>query len=198
MMAASFLTVRRPGYYSVAVHVKPGARTSAFAAPVNTSDEAVEVRVAAPPVEGQANTALVDLMQSTLDAYVREMQLVKASEAKDTAKKLLAGYFEGTAYQRLSDERAKVQHKAAEEEEEDISGGRKGKKASGKGKKKADNGNRNNTAIKLEETEEPMPERVSVALSRGSTSRSKLLEIAFPGSDIELVCLLQMASKDAG
>lgn len=192
---ASFLTTLKPGLYNLAVHAKPGARTSAFAAPLHVTDDAIEVRVAAPPVEGQANAELVDFMQSTLDLYVRQMQTaVSSSDSK--GGDALATFLEGTAYRELTLKNASATEKSNSAAEGADSGS---KRAKGKGKAKgaASDGGGSKGKASDGGQQEPLPEKVHVSLSRGSTSRSKVLEVAFPGSDIELACLLQLASRDA-
>jgi len=49
------------------VHVQPGARRAGI---VGTHGDALKVRVTAPPVDGKANAAVVDLLTEVLDAPV--------------------------------------------------------------------------------------------------------------------------------
>lgn len=235
-----FLTTIQPGHYTLAIHAKPGARTSDFSARVQPLDTALEVRVGAPPVEGQANTELVDFLQSTLDAYAREMQLALSgggnnsssvygsgvygrkhpsssshaggsSSSSSSALALepnpsLAVYFADTSYEDLMAGKRRAAETAAEAaaaasaQGESGGGGKSGKKKSkskgGGGKRGTTTGGGDAAAAAAVEAG-PLPARVAVVLSRGSTSRSKLVEVEFPGSEIELVCLLQLASRDA-
>jgi hypothetical protein len=61
------IDVDRDGNVILSVHVQPGARRSEV---VGRHGDALKVRVAAPPVDGKANLAVVELLASTLDADV--------------------------------------------------------------------------------------------------------------------------------
>ncbi len=52
-----------PDSFKVSVHVQPGARQSAI---VGWVDDVLRVRVAAPPVEGKANEALIVFLADAL------------------------------------------------------------------------------------------------------------------------------------
>jgi uncharacterized protein (TIGR00251 family) len=75
-----------PDLYSVdgdalvlAVHVQPGAGRSAV---VGRHGNALKVRVAAPPLEGRANTATVALLATSLDVAERDVALVGGDRSR--------------------------------------------------------------------------------------------------------------------
>lgn len=51
------------GVVTLTVHVQPGAKRSEV---VGTHGDALKVRLAAPPIDGRANTALIDLVAQRL------------------------------------------------------------------------------------------------------------------------------------
>lgn len=61
------IDVDRDGNVILSVHVQPGARRSEV---VGRHGDALKVRVAAPPVDGKANVAVVELLASILEADV--------------------------------------------------------------------------------------------------------------------------------
>jgi uncharacterized protein YggU (UPF0235/DUF167 family) len=66
----ALLQLVSPGVFLLAVRAKPGARSTKVAGPVTMDLPQLEVRVAARPVDGQANSELVDQIESTLQAWV--------------------------------------------------------------------------------------------------------------------------------
>eukprot|EP00796_Vickermania_ingenoplastis_P007222 gene7222-5075_t len=158
---ASFISRAGAGLFHIAVRVKPGAKTSGVCAPLTLTDPAVELRVAAPPVEGKANAELVNFMEEELTQQLRALHTLKES------------YFDGTSYAALA--------AAAVEPTPSGGKGKKGHPAAGGAKQFQD----------VKEVS-----RVSVQLLRGSTGRSKVLEVAFDGSEALLVALLEKAAAD--
>ena len=67
VLSATVLDVDRDGNVMLTVHVQPGARRSEIVGP---HGDALKVRVAAPPVDGKANVAVVTLLAELLDAPV--------------------------------------------------------------------------------------------------------------------------------
>ncbi|HZP30579.1 MAG TPA: DUF167 domain-containing protein [Acidimicrobiia bacterium] len=63
----------------LSVHVQPGAGRSAV---VGRHGTALKVRVAAPPLEGRANTAAVALIASTLDVREKDVTLVSGERSR--------------------------------------------------------------------------------------------------------------------
>jgi uncharacterized protein (TIGR00251 family) len=64
----------------LSLRVAPGARTSAV---VGRHGEAWKVRVAAPPEQGRANAAVVQLLADTLGVPARTISLVSGRSARD-------------------------------------------------------------------------------------------------------------------
>jgi uncharacterized protein len=64
----------------LALRVSPGARTSAV---VGRHGEAWKVRVSAPPEDGRANAAVVQLLADTLGVPARTISVVSGHGARD-------------------------------------------------------------------------------------------------------------------
>ena len=63
----------RPGGFRRTLYIQPGARKTECA---GEHDGALKIRLAAPPVEGKANTALIAWLAKTLGAARRDVALV--------------------------------------------------------------------------------------------------------------------------
>lgn len=72
-VVAAFITRAESHVFHLAVHAKPGARTSSICGPLLRTHEALEVRVAAPPVEGKANEELVEYLESELTHQLKQL-----------------------------------------------------------------------------------------------------------------------------
>ncbi len=68
----------------IAVHVQPGAKRSAAA---GLHGGALKLRIAAPPVEGKANDALVEFIAGALGVPRRAVSVVKGASSRE--KKVL-------------------------------------------------------------------------------------------------------------
>ena len=64
----------------IAVHVQPGAKKSAVA---GLHGEALKIRIAAPPVEGKANAALIAFVAEMLDVPRRTVSVVKGESSRE-------------------------------------------------------------------------------------------------------------------
>ena len=64
----------------IAVHVQPGAKKSAVA---GLHGEALKIRIAAPPVEGKANEALVVFVAKALGVPRRAVSIVKGESLRE-------------------------------------------------------------------------------------------------------------------
>jgi hypothetical protein len=88
----------RPGGCSVRVRVIPRAPRTALG---GQRDGALVVRLCAPPVDGEANDALVAFLAMTLDRPRRDVRLVAGERSRE--KRLeVAGLDAATAARRLS------------------------------------------------------------------------------------------------
>ena len=65
-----------PDMFRVSVHVQPGARHSAI---VGWAEDVLRVRVAAPPVGGKANEALIVLLADTLGVPKSSVRIQRGS-----------------------------------------------------------------------------------------------------------------------
>src|ERR1700733_16279656 len=73
------LSVSRDGGVTFGVHAKPNAKRSAI---TGVRDGALEVRVAAPPVDGAANDELVATLASALRVPRRDVHLVQGASSR--------------------------------------------------------------------------------------------------------------------
>ena len=64
----------------IAVHAQPGAKKSSVA---GLHGESLKVRVAAPPVEGKANEALIAFVAKALGLPRRAVSIVKGKSSRD-------------------------------------------------------------------------------------------------------------------
>lgn len=63
----------------IALHVQPGAKRTEV---VGLHGEALKVRLAAPPVDGKANEALIGFLAGTLDLAKSQLALVSGQTAR--------------------------------------------------------------------------------------------------------------------
>ena len=64
----------------IAVHVQPGAKKSAVA---GLHGEALKIRIAAPPVEGKANEALIAFVAKALGVPRRAVSVMKGISSRE-------------------------------------------------------------------------------------------------------------------
>ena len=64
----------------IAIHAQPGAKKSAVA---GLHGEALKIRIAAPPVEGKANDALVVFVAKALGLPRRAVSIVKGESSRE-------------------------------------------------------------------------------------------------------------------
>ncbi|KAH9577201.1 Protein of unknown function DUF167 [Trypanosoma melophagium] len=172
MKGSSFLSQVRPGCFRVVVHAKPGARSSSLSSRPALADAALEVRVAAPPVEGKANAELVEFVQSLLEQQLRyhtRMGLASSAtvgvrDCDDDDNTMLYGAGKLDKNKNKKD----VKKKKKREEEETVE----------------------------KEGCVESRDKVRVSLVSGATARHKVLEVNFGGTQEELFSLF--ASADTG
>ena len=68
------------GTLIVSLHAQPGARRTQVA---GLHGDALKVRVAAPPVEGRANQALVEFLAEAFQVARRDVRLVSGERSRD-------------------------------------------------------------------------------------------------------------------
>ena len=64
----------------IAVHAQPGAKKSAV---VGLYDQALKIRIAAPPVEGKANDVLTAFVADVLGVARRTVSIVKGESSRE-------------------------------------------------------------------------------------------------------------------
>lgn len=156
----------QPGSFLLSVHAKPGAKSSGFVPPMLPSAPAVEVRIAAPPVEGAANEELVSFVEESLDAAHRR-----------------------GGWERYFDE-------AEQPTVESSSGGGKTAKVGKGGKRGGGgSGAASAPAKAAASSSAPLPARVRVGFHSGHTSRSKVLSLELPCASLERAWALILAAS---
>ena len=83
------------------VEIVPGASRSAFPAGYNPWRNRIEARVAAPPVEGRANEALLEIVADFFEVPVRHVRLL-AGEKSRQKRLLVEGLSRDAAVARLT------------------------------------------------------------------------------------------------
>jgi uncharacterized protein YggU (UPF0235/DUF167 family) len=185
-----FLTESQPGHFLICVHAKPGARASAFAGPLTPHHTEVDLRIAAPPVEGQANAELIRFLDTVVEEGLRELRSNPV------------GYLAGTSYTQIVV--ADVAAASPLTTSGTSEGGGKKTKKQGKAKDSA-SGNSGRSAAAVEgdkptlnakaTTAAALPDRVKISLVRGGTSREKMVMALFPGTRAQLAAILEKASQ---
>ncbi len=84
--AASWLT-RTPTGWTIAVHVQPGAKRTAVA---GVHGERLKIRVAAPPVEGRANAAVVAFIAEQLGIPRTQVTIARGHRSRDKTIEITA------------------------------------------------------------------------------------------------------------
>jgi uncharacterized protein (TIGR00251 family) len=64
---------------TLTLHIQPGAKRSEIA---GLHGEALKIRLAAPPVEGRANEALLKLIAELFDVPVRQVELKQGGQSR--------------------------------------------------------------------------------------------------------------------
>lgn len=75
-----FITVSKTGSLQIKILAKPGAKLNQI---TETSPEGVGVQIAAPPVEGEANTELVKYLSKVLGVRKSDVSLDRGSKSRN-------------------------------------------------------------------------------------------------------------------
>ena len=67
------------------LHVQPGAKQSEVA---GLHDDALKIRLAAPPVEGRANEALLHFIAGRFEVEPRQVELLRGSQSRHKVVKV--------------------------------------------------------------------------------------------------------------
>lgn len=67
------------------LHVQPGAKTSAVA---GMHGDALKIRIAAPPVEGKANAALITFIATGLGVPKRQVSVERGTSSREKTVKI--------------------------------------------------------------------------------------------------------------
>lgn len=70
---------RDGGSLSLTLHVQPGAKRTEIA---GLHGEALKIRLAAPPIEGRANEALLRFIADTFDVPLRQVELKQGGQSR--------------------------------------------------------------------------------------------------------------------
>jgi len=92
------LTLLSDGRLVLRLHVQPRASRSEL---TGLHGERLKLRLAAPPVEGRANEALIAFMAETLGLKRQQLELVRGLQGRDKDL-VLSGLDESTARRRLT------------------------------------------------------------------------------------------------
>lgn len=72
-------SAQKPGVLQLTVHVQPGAKTTSCA---GIHGDALKIRLAAPPVDGKANQALIVWLAQTLGCPQNRIELIRGQTSR--------------------------------------------------------------------------------------------------------------------
>lgn len=78
--AIEAISVNKSGEIVLRIHAKPGAKQNAI---TDVSSEAVGVQIAAPPIDGEANTELIKFMSKVLQVRKSDLSLDRGSKSRE-------------------------------------------------------------------------------------------------------------------
>ncbi|NLR76489.1 DUF167 domain-containing protein [Leeia aquatica] len=84
-MNASWLRQAAPGEWILTLHIQPGAKRSEV---VGVHGEALKIRLAAPPVDGKANAALLAFLATQLNIPQRQLELLSGETSRSKRVKV--------------------------------------------------------------------------------------------------------------
>ncbi|CBZ30256.1 conserved hypothetical protein [Leishmania mexicana MHOM/GT/2001/U1103] len=186
----------QPGAYLLTVHAKPSARASAFAAPVTPTLTEADLRIAAPPVDGQANAELLRYLGELIERGFLAMTADHAEYVKDTSYATVLAADAAAS--------ATAAHSATSRSGGGKKSGKQGKSrnvattssASSSMPHRGAGGSQRPDGSSTPPSAAAFPGRVEVSLVRGGTSREKTVLIVFPGTRAELTAVLEKVSRE--
>ena len=78
-LSDAYLCTKGDGTLQLTVHVQPGAKTTSCA---GIHGDALKIRLAAPPVDGKANQALIDWLAKTLGCPQSAIELIRGQTSR--------------------------------------------------------------------------------------------------------------------
>lgn len=78
--AIEAISVNKSGEIVLRIHAKPGAKQNTI---TDVSTEAVDVQIAAPPIDGEANTELIKFMSKVLQVRKSDLSLDRGSKSRE-------------------------------------------------------------------------------------------------------------------
>ncbi|XQJ30440.1 putative ACR, YggU family protein [Leishmania guyanensis] len=189
------LVQAQPGRYLLRVYAKPGARASAFAAPLTPSLTEADLRIAAAPVEGQANAELLRYLDELVERGFRSMTEDHTEYVKDTCyAQVLAADATTTAPSTQSAKSScggdRISTRKGRSKNAVATSCASSRLRSGAGDSQQPTGS---TAPPSEAV---FPDCIEVSLVRGGTSREKTLLVVFPGTRAQLAAILEKESRE--
>jgi uncharacterized protein (TIGR00251 family) len=71
--------------FTLTLHIQPGAKRTEVA---GLHGEALKIRLAAPPVEGKANEALLRFVANSFDVPLRQVELLRGAQSRHKRVKI--------------------------------------------------------------------------------------------------------------
>lgn len=78
--AIEAISVNKIGEIVLRIHAKPGAKQNSI---TDVSSDAVGVQIAAPPIDGEANTELIKFMSKVLQVRKSDLSLDRGSKSRE-------------------------------------------------------------------------------------------------------------------
>lgn len=86
--ASGPISVDKQGNFAIKILAKPGAKQNGV---TDISDEGIGVQIAAPPVEGEANTELIKFLSKVLGLRKSDLSLDKGSKSRTKTVTVMKG-----------------------------------------------------------------------------------------------------------
>lgn len=78
--ALNAISVNKSGEIAIRIHAKPGAKQNSI---TDIATDAIGVQIAAPPVDGEANTELIKFISKTLQVRKSDLSLDRGSKSRE-------------------------------------------------------------------------------------------------------------------